>query len=57
MVYELAERAAALTRDTNTRLLINDRADIAAAAGTDGVHLTTSSLTAAVIDRAWEPIS
>jgi thiamine-phosphate pyrophosphorylase len=52
MVYELAERAAALTRDTNTRLLINDRADVAAAAGTDGVHLTTSSLTAAVIRQS-----
>ena len=47
--YELALRAAAITRGSSTRLLINDRADIAAAAGTNGVHLTTRSIAAAVI--------
>ncbi len=53
MLYELATRAASLTRGTPTRLLINDRADIARAAGADGVHLTSSSLAPAIIRRAF----
>lgn len=42
-------RAADLTRGTATRLLVNDRVDIAREAGADGVHLTTTSLPAAVV--------
>ena len=49
VVYELALRAAAITRGSSTRLLINDRADIASVAGADGVHLTTRSIEAGVI--------
>jgi thiamine-phosphate pyrophosphorylase len=49
--YQLARRAMAITHGSGTRLLINDRADIAAAAGADGVHLTTHSLEANVIRR------
>jgi thiamine-phosphate pyrophosphorylase len=49
VLYELAARAAKITRGTSTRLLVNDRSDIARAAGADGVHLTSSSLTADVI--------
>src|SRR5690349_4531959 len=44
VLFELVERASDLTRGTKTRLLVNDRADIAAAAGADGVHLTAQSL-------------
>jgi len=44
VLFELASRAAATTRGSSTRLLVNDRADIAAAAGADGVHLTTQSI-------------
>ena len=51
VVYELALRAAAITRNSFTRLLINDRADIAAATAASGVHLTTRSLDAAVIRK------
>jgi thiamine-phosphate pyrophosphorylase len=36
-----------------TKLLINDRADIAAGAGADGVHLATSSLPCEVVRRAF----
>src|ERR1041385_5910302 len=43
VLFELVSAAAGLTRDTDTRLLVNDRADIAAAAAADGVHLTTQS--------------
>ena len=54
-LYELARQAAALTKGSATRLLLNDRADIARAAGADGVHLTAQSLDAAVIRRAFGP--
>jgi thiamine-phosphate pyrophosphorylase len=43
-LFELAVDAAAITRRSKTRLLINDRFDIAIAAGADGVHLPSDSL-------------
>ncbi len=49
VLYELTRRAADLTRGSETRLLVNDRADIALAAGADGVHLTARSLDPLVI--------
>lgn len=52
-LYELTLRAAALTAGSATRLLVNDRADIARAAGADGVHLTTTSLAASHVRRAF----
>ena len=53
VLYELVTRAAEITRDSKTRLLVNDRADIARAAGADGVHLTASSLPADVVRRTF----
>lgn len=53
VLFELVEHAAALTQGTSTRLLVNDRADIAAGAGADGVHLTTQSMGAATIRRTF----
>jgi thiamine-phosphate pyrophosphorylase len=52
-LYELAARSSEITRGTETRLLINDRADIARAARADGCHLTTRSLDTSVIRRAF----
>lgn len=52
-LYELTSRAAKLTRGSATRLLVNDRADVACAAGADGVHLPTRSLEPAVVRRAF----
>lgn len=49
VLYELTVRAVDITRGTNTRLLVNDRVDIARAAGADGVHLTARSLPAEVV--------
>jgi thiamine-phosphate pyrophosphorylase len=49
VLYELATRAADTTHGSATRLLINDRFDVALAAGADGVHLTSRSLPAAVV--------
>lgn len=42
-----------LTRGSQTRVLVNDRSDIARAAGADGVHLTTQSLPADVVRRTY----
>jgi thiamine-phosphate pyrophosphorylase len=53
VLYELATRAAEITRGSKTRLLVNDRADIARAAGADGVHLTSQSLPAGVVRRTF----
>ena len=51
VLYELTSRAVAITRGTATRLLVNDRFDIARAAGADGVQLTSHSLPASEIRR------
>lgn len=50
--FEVAQELARLLHNTHTRLLINDRVDIALAAGAQGVHLTTTSLLPAHI-RRW----
>jgi thiamine-phosphate pyrophosphorylase len=49
VLYELVARAAEITHGSRTRLLVNDRSDIARAAGADGVHLTTQSLPVEVV--------
>ena len=49
VLYELTTRAVEITRGTKTRVLVNDRVDIARAAGADGVHLTARSLPADVV--------
>ncbi len=48
-MFELTFEAAKITRGTSTRLLVNDRADIALAAGADGVHLAANSLPVNII--------
>ena len=53
VLFELVEQSAALTRGSATRLLVNDRADVAAAAGADGVHLTTQSIGPKTIRRIF----
>jgi thiamine-phosphate pyrophosphorylase len=49
VLFELASQVATLTRGTKTRLLVNDRFDIALAAGADGVHLTSKSVSADIV--------
>lgn len=51
LVFELTERAARMTRNSETGLLVNDRADIALAAAADGVHLTSASLPTEIIKQ------
>ena len=48
-VFELTRRAAEIVSRTTTKLLVNDRADIALAAKADGVHLTAKSLSAQIV--------
>lgn len=54
-LFELTERAVAVTRGTTTRILVNDRADIAAGAGASGVHLTTQSIETAIVRKTFGP--
>ncbi len=52
-LFDLVAQAAEFTRGTGTRLLVNDRSDIARAAGADGVHLTTHSLPVDVVRKIY----
>lgn len=53
LLFELARDAARLTAKSATKLLVNDRADIALAAGADGVHLTGCSLRAEIVRASF----
>lgn len=50
-LYRLACELRRLTSDFDARLIINDRPDIAQAAGADGVHIGVSSLPVAAVRR------
>lgn len=52
-LFQLTTQAVRLTRGSGTRLLVNDRADIARAARADGVHLTTRSLSAGIVRQTF----
>ena len=53
LVFELTREAAEITRESRTKILVSDRADIAFAAEADGVHLTSNSLSAEIIRRSF----
>ena len=53
LVFQLTLEAAEITKNTDTKLLVNDRADIASAANADGVHLTENSLSAKVVHQSF----
>ncbi|HEX5732675.1 MAG TPA: thiamine phosphate synthase [Blastocatellia bacterium] len=48
----VADAARAIAKERNTLILVNDRSDVAACAGA-GVHLTTRSMKADVVRRAF----
>ncbi len=49
LLCEITESVVALTSESSTKVLVNDRADIAIACGADGVHLTSNSMRVNVI--------
>jgi len=53
-LFALVSRVADVARGTRSRVLVNGRADIALAAGADGVHLPASGLRISEI-RSWTP--
>jgi thiamine-phosphate pyrophosphorylase len=53
LLTALVADAACLTRGSSTRLFVNDRADVAVAAGADGVHLATTSLPVKAIRESF----
>ena len=53
VLYHLSTSAVGITSKSATKLLVNDRADIAAAAGADGVHLASSSLLPDIVRRTF----
>ena len=56
LLNELVSRAVEISRDSKTKILVNDRADVASAAGADGVHLTEWSLPANVVRRSFQEL-
>ena len=53
-LLELTRQVVEMARDAQCRVLVNGRADIAAAAGADGVHLASTGLGISDI-RSWIP--
>jgi len=52
VLYELTRRAVGIAHGSSTRVLVNDRFDVALGAGAAGVQLTAQSLSARVVRRA-----
>lgn len=52
-LFDVVRAAAEIARGTSTRLLVNDRADIAAAAGAEGVQLRSDSMPSSVVRSAF----
>ena len=53
VLFDLTTQAAAIARGSHSRVLVNDRADVAQAAGAAGVHLTSRSMDASVIRKTF----
>ncbi len=55
LLVRIIDAAVAASRATPTRILVNDRVDVALACGADGAHLGTRSLPAARVRRIVPP--
>ena len=49
LIFKLTKEIIEISKDSDTKILVNDRADIALAANADGVHLTSKSTPAKFI--------
>ena len=54
---EIVRRVLAIAAATDTRVVVNDRIDVAVAAGAAGVHLRESSIAAATVRAAWPSLT
>lgn len=50
-IYELTAATVKLAENSKTKILVNERADIALAANADGVHLTSNAVPTEIIRR------
>jgi thiamine-phosphate pyrophosphorylase len=50
-LYELTCSALRVSRSSNTKILVNDRLDVALAANANGVHLTSHSVTTNIVRK------
>jgi len=55
VLFELTERVMEIVRGTSTKVLVNDRAEIAKGTRADGVHLTKRSLEADIVRKTFGP--
>ena len=55
-LFELSAAAAKITANTETKLLINTRADVAQGANADGVHLPEDGLAIEVVRRTFSDL-
>lgn len=53
LVFELTIEAVKLANNSNTKILVNDRADVALSANANGVHLTSTSISANIIRQTF----
>lgn len=56
LLYELAKDVIEVLKNTNALVLINDRPDVAVAAGAHGVHLPETSLTPSIVRQAFKEL-
>ena len=53
LLFELVREVVDIARETDTLVVVNDRADVALASGADGVHLPENSIRPAIVRAAF----